>query len=452
MKFKAPLGILIAILLLENFTLRAQIPKWAVTHTHKDYPAGEFILGVGYGTGDNGEESAKRLAQSDIASQVRVKVQTEVRNVQQTYELNQNQETYADFKIRSTSVVDEQLTGAEIVATAVDPSTNTTYALAALNKEKFAGSIESELTRGWEQAAELRNSADEFLRHGKLNEAMQNLLQARTSVSDLLPKMALHDAIAGAPFHGELSLGPSTLTSFIRDVLSRVRIDKKGGDQQKGKVGEQFPEPFRVQLGIAQGETVVPVAGATISFLGSTGEALGEALTDAAGNASIAIRARGNVGSFIRARLSLQSLNREFSPNLNSSSKTFSCEVLNADVAFGLKINSMSPSITRALHEAVENAVTKIGYHVVDMSRFVLKVEFQSRPPSIIEGMGGNLFSVSSDISISLIDNGSAKTIGTVLTSSKSVAKSREAAIEKSAQGVAVDAEELATLLEKARN
>ena len=118
-----------------------QVPQWAVSHNDANHPSGEYILGVGQGTGENADETAKRLAQSDIAAQVRVKVQAEIKNIQQVYGLNPNQESYADFKIQSTSVVDEELPDAAIVETAVDASTKTTYALAALDREKFSSAL-----------------------------------------------------------------------------------------------------------------------------------------------------------------------------------------------------------------------------------------------------------------------------------------------------------------------
>ena len=63
----------------------SQIPQWAHSHQHVHYPASEFILGVGSGIGEQADETAKRLAQSDIASQVRIKLQPKIKNVQQAF-------------------------------------------------------------------------------------------------------------------------------------------------------------------------------------------------------------------------------------------------------------------------------------------------------------------------------------------------------------------------------
>jgi len=429
-----------------------QVPEWAVSHKHANYPAGEFILGVGYGTGDKADETAKRLAQSDIAAQVRVKVQTEIKNVQQTYELNQNQESYADFKIKSTSVVDEELIGAAIVEMAVDPSTGITYALAALNKEKFSDAIAAELSQRWEQPKELQRQAKEFLRQGKLTEAVENLAEARAAVMELLPKQALHDALSRTPLRVEPSMGPLAITSGIREALSSVRIEKISGDKQKGKIGEKFSLPFVVRATVGEENNVVPVVGDVIVFLNSSGDQLGEGITDAKGVAECSMQARGSIGRQIRARLSQQGLGSEFFSDLNASSVAFDCSVLDADVAFSLKVEVRPSGVNDVLRSVVADAVTNIGYHIVDMSRFMLRVEFQTAPPTTIEGVDGTLYSVSTEITIVLIDKESNRTLGSVIGKSQGVGITQDGALQKSAHSVKLGESELVSLLEKAKN
>ncbi len=430
----------------------SQAPPWALSHQHPTYPFREFILGVGQGTGEKGNETAKRLAQSDIATQVRMKVQMEIKNIQQVYGINPNQESYADFKIKSASVVEEELTGAVIVETAFDTSTNTTYALAALNKEKFSAAMTAELTEGWNHAKDLQRTSKDFLRRGKITEGVQSLVEARSDAMELLPKLALHDVLASVPFRTEASLGPSALASSIRNALSSVRIEKRGGDKQKGKIGENFPEPFIVQATANDGENSVPVAGAAIVFLNSSGEQFGEAITDAKGTASCSLKAKGNIGKRLRARLSLPLLGKEFSSSLNSSSVEFDCVLLDADVAFSVKIDVRSSKVNDALRSVVVDAATHAGYHIVDMSRFMLRVGFQSTSPATVEGGDGTLYSVSSVFTVTLIDKDSNRTIGSIAGKSQGVAKSQDGAVEQSAHGVKLDVAEFVSLLEKAKN
>ena len=56
----------------------AQIPDWYSTHTHPKYPASMFIIGIGSAAGATGAEAAKKSALSDIVSQFRVQLQSEL--------------------------------------------------------------------------------------------------------------------------------------------------------------------------------------------------------------------------------------------------------------------------------------------------------------------------------------------------------------------------------------
>ena len=326
------------------------------------------------------------------------------------------------------------------------------YALGVLNKSKFSATIGAELLTAWNQAAELQSAAQEFLKQGKLNETVQNLLEARTIITNLLPKQVLYDAVAVTPYTGQPSQGPSALGSSIRDALSKVHIEKKSGDDQKGKIGERFQEPFVVQVTIAGNEKPLPAVGVTVVFMNSSGELLGEAVADAHGVAAYSAQVRGSIGLQVRARISLPSVVREFAANLNSSSVLFTCSLLDADVAFAIKAEVPAAGTNEAVRSVVANAVTRVGYHVVDMSRFILKIQFQSTPPALIDGMGGTLFSVSSEMTIVLADRAANMVLGSVGAKSKGVAKTREDALVRSARDLKINEQDLVSLLEKAKN
>jgi hypothetical protein len=125
---------------------------------------------------------------------------------------------------------------------------------------------------------------------------------------------------------------------------------------------------------------------------------------------------------------------------------------MDADVAFALKTEMLTPGPSDLLRSVVSSAVTHIGYHVVDMSRFVLRVRFQSVPPTSIDGIGGTLFSVSSDVTIILTDKESNRILGSVGARSKAIAKSKEDALEKSVRELKINEQDLVSLFEKAKN
>ena len=428
----------------------AQPPQWALTHKNPNFPVEAYILGVGSAKGENADDAAKRLAQSDVASQVRVRVQTEIKNIQQTYELNNDERTFAEFRIKSTSVVDEELPGAQIIETQTDPATNTTYALAVLNKLQFARTIESELTRGWSQVSELVTTSSEFFRHGKITEALQSLADARQTAIGLLPKVALHDAVSPISYETMPSLGPAALASKIRNFISCIRVEKKDGDAQKGKIGDPFSRPFIVAVSVSVDSVEVLAAGVGVEFLSSTGELLGATTTDATGMAKFSTTVRATIGSSIRAQIALRSLAGEFDSNLAAKSTQFTYSTVDADVAFSVRIEVIPVSISNILSAALTDAVTKIGYQVVDMSRFEIVGSLRTSPASAITGLGGTIYNISCEATIYLQDKETGRTLGTIVIKSSGVGSTEEEAKEKAAH-ITIDSSELFDLLEKAK-
>ena len=78
--------------------LCGQIPDWFATHKDARYPSEQYIIGVGSGTGDNAADAAKKAAQLDLVSQIRVQVQAQVKNVSESYQFNKNEQLYSEFR------------------------------------------------------------------------------------------------------------------------------------------------------------------------------------------------------------------------------------------------------------------------------------------------------------------------------------------------------------------
>ena len=295
----------------------------------------------------------------------------------------------------------------------------------------------SKLTSGWDRANELQHTAEDFLHRGRLTKRYKISLKHGRMLMELLPKLALHDALAHEPFLSERSLSPSALTSSIREALSGVHIEKISGDKQKGKIGENFPEPFIVRVTVNEGGMMPFLLPAQqLCFLNLAGEQFGEALTDVNGTASCLLRARRSIGRQLRARLSLPSLGKEFFSDLNFSSRVFDCVLLEADVAFSLKIDVRSSKVNDALRSIVVDAVTHAGYQIVDMSRFMLRVGFQSTPAAAVDSADGTLYSVSSGVTLMLIDKDSNRTLGSINGTSQGIAKTQDGALEQSVRGM----------------
>ena len=430
--------------------LFSQVPDWYTTHKNPRYPSEMYILGVGAGSGNNGVEAAKKAAQTDLVSQIRVQIQAQVKNVSESFQFNKDEQLYSDFRSNVRTAVSDEIMGMEVAETVTDNATGTAYALVVLDREKYCENLKNELNTGWKQADDLRTASSTDAKKGNLNDALQSLLDARTAITPLLTKQALFNTVSNTPYKPAVNLGPSTLISDVRQLLSSIKLTKKGGDNQKGKIGESFGTPFVVQVTITQQDSSTPVVGGTIVFETSDNSKVGEATTDDQGLASLSTTVRAMKGNGIRARLSFKKLDREFEQNLMSVAVNFSWKAEGSSVAFVLKIDAKSAKISSTLKNTLSSAITQIGYRVVNSSKYVLEVSAETGESSKVDGMAGTMHSVSANVVATLVDREANNTLGSATFSGRGLARSETEATENAITNVKINQNDLSDLLEKA--
>lgn len=427
----------------------AQIPQWYTTQNHPHYPKSSFLLGVGSGSGTNGLDAAKKAALTELVSQLRVQVQSETKNVTKSYKMNDDEDLYSDFKKQTRTVVSDEISGAEIAETFVNPSTNSAYALAVLDKNIYSQSIASELESGWKQASDLRTQAKEYFMQGRLTEAIQNINQIRQVIAPLFAKQVLHDAVAAKSFTSPNVFNPNALQSDIRELLSKVVIEKKFGDKQKGKIGEQFPIPLMVAVYVKSEQKNIPCSGVFVEFLYDGKTMLATGVTDEHGNAAIATTIKPVVSGGIQAQLSLPDLGKEFQKNILASAVIFQWTATASDKKFTVQVNSRSEKISKNITKKLAQAITKAGFAVVPVSNLLLVVETQAGIPVKVEGMAGILFSSELEVSVVLSDKKSGSIIGAAKFTAKGIGKTESEGLEKASANLKIGEKEITALLEK---
>lgn len=430
--------------------LCAQIPAWYASHKDPRFPDESYIIGVGEGSGPHATDDAKKAAQTDLVSQIRVQIQAEARGVSESYRFNKDEQMYSEFRSRVRTSVSDEITGMQVVETVTDNSTRSIYALVALEREKYCQTLGADLDAGWKQANALKIASVDESRKGKLNEAVQELMTARKTVASLLPKQALYNTVSHTPYKSPFDFGPVTLSSDISAMLSDVRFEKISGDRQNGSVGMEFPQPFGVRVTIHRDSTSIPVVGSTVVFEATDNVKLGEATTDEHGEARFSTTIRQMKGNTLRARLTLGASDREFKVTLMASAVSFTWKTESAGVSFTLKVEVPSKKAFRDLTRIVTSSLTQIGYKTARSSRYVLQVTTETSQSNAIEGMAGTMYSVTLGVRARLIDSESDRTLGEATFSGKGLGESESAAVDKAAAKVRIDTNELADLLAKA--
>ena len=431
-------------------SLFAQIPEWYTTHKNPRYPSEMYILGVGSGSGNNAVEAAKKAAQTDLVSQIRVQIQAQVKNVSESFQFNKDEQLSSDFRSNVRTAVNDEITGMEVAETVTDNSTGAAYALVVLERDKYCENLGNEMNSGWKQITDLRTASSDDAKKGKLNDAVQSLLDARVMVAPLVTKQALYNTISNTPYKQPVTFGPTTLTTDLRQLLSNVKLTKKSGDNQKGRIGETFAAPFVVQVMVNQNESSVPGIGATVIFETSDNIKVGDAVTDDQGQASMSTTVRAMKGNGIRARLSFRKLDRDFEQALISTAVTFSWKAEASNIVFALKIEAKSGKISSTLRNAFSSVITQIGYKVVNSSNHVIEVTTENAESSKVEGMAGTMYSVSAKVVATLIDKESNNTLGSVSFAGKGLARSESEAAEKAINNLQIGQNDLSDLLQKA--
>ncbi|HEY6952998.1 MAG TPA: LPP20 family lipoprotein [Bacteroidota bacterium] len=430
--------------------LPGQVPEWYSTHKNPRYPAELYILGVCAGNGARAIEAATKAAQMDVVSQIRVQIQAQVRNVSESFQFDKDEQIVSDFRSNIRTAVSDEIAGMETVETVTDNASGTAYAFVVLDRDKYCESIRNEMDAGWKQATDLRTASTSYARKGRLNDAVQNLLESRKVIAPLLTKQALYNSVSNSPYKPAASFGPTTISSDIRSLLSNVTLEKIGGDKQRGKIGRKFADPFVVRVSFNVDSSAVPVVGATVVFETSDGITVGDATTDERGLASLSTTVRAMKGNGIRARLSLQNAGREFEQNLLSSAVNFTWKAESPDVSFMLTIDASSTKASANLRNAFTSAITQVGYKVVKSSRFVLQIEAETGQSTKVEGMSGTMYSVDASVSATLVDKESNTTLGSAKFSGKGLARSESEALQKAVANVKIGQNDISDLLEKA--
>jgi hypothetical protein len=423
----------------------SQAPAWYTTHAHGSYQPAQYLLGAGSADGANAIEKAKKNAQVDIVSQIKVQVKGEMKNVSTSFQLDKNETISSDFSSRSRTAVNEEITGIEIVETYVDPSTQTAYALAALDRQKYARSLSDEMNAAWTQSSDLRAAADEFLKRGKVQDALRSCADARMLIVAALPKKALHDAVAGKAYTAPNPITPVSLTADMQAMLSNMKIEKVSGDKQTGKIGSRFGVPMKVR--VTYKNTVV--ANAPVRFETTDKTQLSETMTDEQGEAEFRGCVRSIPGSAIRVRPVLGNLEREFEQSSQGASALFSYTPQPSEIALELAVTGVKGKAAENVKSALASAVGKTGYRIVPSSRYRLEAALQAKPAAKTEGLNGTLYMVQVEAVSTLTDVQTHASLGSVASTATAGGKSESEATEKASAKLAIDRMKLAELIEK---
>ena len=425
-------------------------PDWATTLKHPRYSAQTHLLGVGIS--EQSMDRAKDNARVDITKQIKVQIKSEMVDIQEYTQVGEQEYYRNQINSQTEMLVDETVAGMQVVETT--QAKEVFYALAVLDRRRFAAGLEQEIEDGVQAIHQGMSDADRLVREGRIAPAVANLTQAHDRSCEVLPKRVLMRALSPVPLMVEGIVGPAKVLSRIREILTHLRLEKVSGDGQIAEPQAALAEPLVARLVVVQpDQETTPVEGMPVRFESAKGKKLQEVITDQHGSAAIDATASGDheVGRII-ARPVLSGIPPEVSRDLPITEVVFYYAVEREGypvrIAVAMEDGAPAPKVEANLTKVLN----KLGYVVDAKSPILLKGEVVPGDTKEVEGLGGTRILVNAELDLSVTDLGSGTVLESLMFSGKGMDKTEKAALRKAVKQIKIKKNTLAPALRNAKH
>ena len=436
-----------------NILTFAQVPKWATTNSHKNYPSSKYLLGVGISTG---KTEAIELARADVAKQIQVKIESELETIEQEISTGDRTKLRSEIISKTKSAVSETIAGIEIKETRFIKGKY--YILAILNKQNYLAGIEQEMDDTVAETEKYIQSARKLAGNGKIFNALDSYISAQNTIPEFYVKRGLYTALTGRNYGGTNTVSAADILSEIRSVLSGIDIKIISGNNQSALIGTSLKEPvvakvFYIdnsgsEVGIKWYPVIIKYAnGETISRMGS-----GE---DGKIKVSVLATPTGaslHQGSVIFT-LGLSNLPEMFRDDLSKIQTSVVYDILTTDITFSVRIAGASGEPHQILAQRVSAWINENGFKVDQSSQTIVSGTATTTNEKIINSPAGKQYFVDVELKLILIDTNTEKQLSSVTARGKGLAiGSKESAFEKACNNMNISKSKLAAFLQCASN
>ncbi len=342
------------------------LPEWVDTHQHPKYPPQMYIIGVGMfqatGNEDTDMENAKTSALSDIARQIKVKVESQVSLEEKSVserrveggreEIFGKGEYISELRVRTKTAVDMVLEGVQFVETG--KAEGVYYALAVLDKMRAISALEEKRASAYNEANKYVKHAQEACQVGDIATALNMLFKARDVLITVRSLEGGIYSLGGTPEElGKLSL--ADVEGMIGEIVRGVNVERTMGGGETVNPGDILKLGLKAELSWKGGK--YPVKSAKVVF-SIGGRALKTVMTDQSGSAVVEIPA-------MRGKREIKAVVTIVVPGYKKRIKL-------GEVVFrySLKGSASLPVAVRIanprVREAVSDVMRQLGYKVVD--------------------------------------------------------------------------------------
>jgi hypothetical protein len=207
-------------------------PRWVRTGETGKYPSSGYLLGIGSardtGNPDEDRKAADEAAHVNLASQIKVKVDSELstRVAEKSKYGGDGSETHGIQEVESLvrSRVDLELSGVEFVERYYNPAEKVYYTLAVLDRLRSAAGLRQEIAKLRLEGRHYYDEAEVCVEKGELCDALRALNHSLDALAEAEAKEAVLSVIEGMPLTGPPDeLSPWQVGARKDEVKSRFR-------------------------------------------------------------------------------------------------------------------------------------------------------------------------------------------------------------------------------------
>lgn len=434
-----------------NMLSFAQVPKWAMTNSHKKYPSSKYLLGVGI---SNGKTEAIELARADVAKQIQVKIESELETIEQEISSGDRTKLSSEIISKTKSAVSETIAGIEIKETKFIKGKY--YILAILNKQNYLAEIEQKMDNIVAETEKYIQSARKLAGSGNIFNALDSYISAQNTIPEFYVKRGLYIALTGRNYGGTNTVSAADILSEIRSVLSGIDIKIISGNNQSALIGTFLGEPVVAKVFyIDNSGSEIGIKWYPVIIKYANGEILSKLGAGEDGKTGISVLATptgasSKQGSLIFT-LGLSNLPEIFRDDLSKIQMSVVYDILTADIAFSVRIASTSGELLQNLAERVSAWINENGFKVNPSSKIVVSGTAATTNEKIINSPAGKQYFVDVELNLILTDTDSEKQLSSVTASGRGLAiGSKESAFEQACNNMNVSKSKFAAFLQAA--
>jgi len=411
-----------------------KLPAWVLDGQSAQYPRELFWNGVGSGTEMT---TASDKARAEVAAQLRVQIKSVVSSTEAEFTGSDRGYYRSAFESKVESLVDESVQGIAIAETKQVGSNY--YTFAVLNKATYLGGLEAELQGYVDQLTSLYSDAESMLDRGDIFPAIENLSDAIELAPEIYPRQNYYNALSDINFVLAAELQGSALLSYVRSVLSNIKLTLVEGGDQTAAPGQRLAKPVVVSVTLDRSGRKVPIAEIPLRATYASGDRAAKMNTDDSGLASFMVSAvpgeRPTEGS-VRVALNLGRMPEIMGPELRNLEQIVNYTISGDVAGFAVVIKSSNGRRLSKVEAAVEETVLKAGFRIDPESKMVIKGEVSAPVIRKIEVGGSPTFQAEANLRLEVFDITTDTNKGSMEVSKKTVNKDRQRAASQASEKV----------------